>query len=162
MPDQLVRQRSADPLQQDRVGGVLEDAPVPLSLDVLEVIARRALRRVRLAHVAESPRELRQPLAVGAVAEPVDRQMVRRGERGPREEGNLGLVVEASHASSIVSRSSAYARSRSTRSRTRRAAGGSGASSGSYFTAPSNGDRTASVGTLTPGFRIPVGSKLSL
>jgi hypothetical protein len=48
MPDQLVRERAAHALDQNRVVGVLEDGAVPLLLDVLEVLARLPLRRVAL------------------------------------------------------------------------------------------------------------------
>jgi len=94
VPHQLVRQRAADPLEQEGVVRVLEDAPVPLLLDVLQIVARRAARRIVLAHVAEPARELRQSLAVGALADPVHVQVVRRGEHGAREDGDLRLVVE--------------------------------------------------------------------
>ena len=65
---------------------MLENAAVPLLLDVLEVFPRRAVGGILLAHVAETPRELREPLTVGALAEPVDREMRGLRERGTREE----------------------------------------------------------------------------
>ena len=54
-----------------------------------------AVRRIVLAHVAEPARELGQSLAVGALADPVHGQMLRRRERGTREDGDLRLEVVA-------------------------------------------------------------------
>src|SRR5258708_20459491 len=73
---------------------MLEHAAVSLVLDVLQVFARRPPGGIVLTHVAEPPRELRQPLAIAAVALPLDRQMLGFGEIGAREHGDLRLVVE--------------------------------------------------------------------
>src|SRR5260221_11607579 len=73
---------------------MLEYAAVPLLLDVLQVFARRPPRGIVLAHVAEPPRELRQPLAAAAVALPLDRQVLGFGEIGAREHGDLRLEIE--------------------------------------------------------------------
>ena len=74
MANQLVGQRPAHALEENRVVRVLEHAPVSLLLDVLEVLARLALRRIVLAHVAETPGKLGESLAVGALADPAHRQ----------------------------------------------------------------------------------------
>ena len=91
MAHQLVRQRPAHALDENRVVRVLEHAAVPLLLDVLEVFARRALRRIVLAHVAQPAGEFREPLAVGAVADPGHRQDVR----APRSSGATSSVRTA-------------------------------------------------------------------
>jgi len=58
MPDKLVSQRSAHTLEQERVVRMLEDAAMTLLLDVLQIFARRPVRRILLAHVAKSAGEL--------------------------------------------------------------------------------------------------------
>ena len=99
---------------------------MPLLLDVLEVLARLALRRIVLAHVAEPAGELGEPLAVGAVADPVHRQMLRAGEARAREQRQNGLGVEASRMGDAAAecRRGTTARGREARKSTRSSRGG--------------------------------------
>jgi hypothetical protein len=73
---------------------MLEDAAMPLLLDVLEVFTRGAARRIFLTHVAKPPSELGELLTVGAVAKPVDAEMLGLDERraGEECEARLGIV----------------------------------------------------------------------
>ena len=65
--------------------------PISLLLDVLEIVAGVALRRIFLAHVAEPTRELGETLTVGTLAEPGDRKMGRLGEDGSGQERESGF-----------------------------------------------------------------------
>ena len=78
MSHQLVGQRTAHALEKDRVVGVLQHAAVALLLDVLQVLARLSLGRIVLAHVTETAGELGELFAAGALADPIDRQVLRR------------------------------------------------------------------------------------
>jgi hypothetical protein len=51
---------------------MLENAAVPLLLDVLEIIPRQAIRWVLVTHVAETAGEFGESLTIGAVSEPTD------------------------------------------------------------------------------------------
>jgi len=64
-----------------------------LLLDVLEVLARRAIGRVLLAHVAETAGKLREPLAIGALSEPADVQVIGLEKDWAGEEGYYGLCI---------------------------------------------------------------------
>src|ERR1035437_1797481 len=97
MAYELVRQRSRNPLEQQRIARVLEHAAVPLLLDVLDIFPRAAAGGILLAHVAEPAGEFRKPLAVGAVADPVDREMRGLHERGAREERDDRFGIEVGH-----------------------------------------------------------------
>ena len=94
MPHQLVGQRATDSLEEHGVVRVLEDAAMALLLDVLEVLARGAARRIFLAHIAKPPRELGELLTIGALAKPVDAEMLGLDERrtGEECEARLGIV----------------------------------------------------------------------
>src|SRR6185437_10479790 len=94
MPDQLVRQRPAHALEEHRVVGVLQHAPVSLLLDVLQVLPRLPRRRVLLAHVAEPAGEFREPLTVGSLAHPVHGQVSGLAEAWTREQRDGGFVDE--------------------------------------------------------------------
>src|SRR6266550_2336853 len=94
MPDQLVGQRSTDAFQQQRVVGVLEHAAVSLLLDVLQIVARRPVRRVFLTHVTEPAGKFGESLAIGALAEPMDLQMIGFEENRTGEEGDYGIGIE--------------------------------------------------------------------
>ncbi|MDB4871739.1 MAG: hypothetical protein JWL97_2743, partial [Gemmatimonadales bacterium] len=85
MPNQLVGQRPAHSFEENRVIRVLEHAAVPLLLDVLEVLAGRAARGILLTHVAETAGELGEPLAIGALTQPIDAKMVGLDEGRARE-----------------------------------------------------------------------------
>jgi hypothetical protein len=87
MANQLVGQRAADSFEEERIVRVLENTPVTLLLDVLQIIARRAAGGILLAHVAETTGELGQPLAVGALSEPVDPEVIGFEERRAGEKG---------------------------------------------------------------------------
>src|SRR5205814_2421906 len=93
MSDQLVSQRSAHAFEQKRIVGVLENRPVTLLLDVLQILACRAVRRILLAHVAETTGEFGELLAVGALSEPADLEMIGLDEGWPREESDYGLCI---------------------------------------------------------------------
>src|ERR1051325_2081189 len=97
MSHQLVRERTTHALDEQRVVRVLEHGAMTLLLDIVEIIARRPLRRVVLAHVADPTREFGEALSISALADPVHRQMLGRRERRSREEGDRGLVVEMRH-----------------------------------------------------------------
>src|SRR5688572_26612183 len=94
MAHELVGERAADAFEEDRVVRVLENAAVPLPLDVLEVILRRPARRVALAHVAESAGELRETLATARVAKPFDRKVTWLRELRTRNDRESRLVEE--------------------------------------------------------------------
>jgi hypothetical protein len=64
-----------------------------LLLDVLEVFARRAVGRVLLAHVAKTAGKLRQSLAIGALSEPADLQVIGLKKDRTRDESDYGLCV---------------------------------------------------------------------
>jgi hypothetical protein len=87
MANQLVGQRAAHSLEKERIVGVLEDAPVSLLLDVLQIIPRHPTGRIFLAHVTETAGKLRQPLAIGALAEPLHLEMFGLQKDWTREEG---------------------------------------------------------------------------
>jgi hypothetical protein len=93
MAHKLVGQGATDSLEQKGIVRVLENASMSLLLDVLEVIARLAIRGVLLAHVAETARVFGEPLAIGALSEPTDRQMIRLQKDWTREEGYYWLSV---------------------------------------------------------------------
>jgi hypothetical protein len=93
MPNQLVGQRPAHSLEEKRIVRVLEDTAVALLLDVLEVFAGRPPGRILLAHVTETSSEFGEPLAIGALSEPVDGEMRRRGEGGTGDNGDAGLGI---------------------------------------------------------------------
>src|SRR5215467_13807955 len=67
---------------------------MPLLLDVLEVLAGRTLGRIVLAHVTQTPGEFGESLAVGAVAHPRHREMLRAGKAWTRDEREDRLGVE--------------------------------------------------------------------
>jgi hypothetical protein len=73
---------------------VLQNAPVPLLLDVLEIIARGPIRRIALTHVTQATRELREAFSIGAVAEPVHGQVCGLRECGTCENGESGLGID--------------------------------------------------------------------
>src|SRR5437868_3072701 len=87
MPHQLVSQRAADSLEEQRVIGVLENGTVSLLLDVLEVLTRGAVGWIFLAHVAKPAGKLGQTLAIGALAKPANLQMLGLQENRAREQG---------------------------------------------------------------------------
>jgi len=72
---------------------VLEDAPVSLLLDVLQIIPGRPAGRIFLAHIAEPPGKLGQPLAIGALAEPLHFEMIGLDEAWAGEESYYWLCV---------------------------------------------------------------------
>ena len=78
-------QRPADALEEDGIVRVLEDGPVPLLLDVLQILTRGAIGRILLAHVAKPAGELGQALAIGALAQPVNLEMIRFQEDRTRQ-----------------------------------------------------------------------------
>jgi hypothetical protein len=86
MADQLVSERPAHALEEQRIVRVLEDAAMSLLLDVLEILTRVPLGRIPLAHVAEASREFGESLAVSALAEPRDGKMRGLRESGTRED----------------------------------------------------------------------------
>src|SRR5215831_6486271 len=65
-----------------------------LLLDVLEVLAGWTLGRIVLAHVTQSPGEFGESLAIGAVAHPRHREMLRAGKAWTRDEREDRLGVE--------------------------------------------------------------------
>ena len=73
---------------------MLEHAAVPLLLDVLEILARHAVGRVLLAHVAETSGKLGEPLAIGALTEPTDPEMIRLQKDRTREEDYYRLSID--------------------------------------------------------------------
>jgi len=77
MANQLVGQGATDSLEENGIVRVLENASMSLLLDVLEVFAGFAIRRVLLTHVAETAGVLRESLSIGALSEPADLQMIR-------------------------------------------------------------------------------------
>ena len=93
MAHQLVGERSTYSLEQQGIVRVLEDASVPLLLDVLEVVTRRAVGRVLLAHIAETAGKLREPLAIGAFSEPPDLQMIGLDKDRTREKSYYWLCI---------------------------------------------------------------------
>src|SRR4051794_40787714 len=88
MPHQLVAAGAGDPLNQHHVGRVLEDRPMALLKNVLEIFGGAPARRIVLAHVAEAPGELRDSFAVTRFPLPLDRQMGRLQELGTGDEGD--------------------------------------------------------------------------
>ena len=74
---------------------MLEDAAVPLLLDVLQIIPSEAIRRILLAHVTEAAGEFRQPLTVGAFAEPADLDVIGLQEdRAGKKSYNRFCIVQ--------------------------------------------------------------------
>ena len=94
MPHQLVAAAPGDPLDQHHVRAVLEHRAVTLLQDVGQVLGRRPARRVVLAHVAEPPGELGDPLAVARLALPLDREVGGLEELRARDEGDPGLAKD--------------------------------------------------------------------
>src|SRR5688572_14089251 len=130
---------------------MLQHAAMPLLLDVVEVLSRGTLGRIRLAHIAQAAGKLGEALATSSLTEPGDRQVRGFGEVGTREDGDPRFVEEfhgaetkwASapkailHAAQTYTRSKrnrAYARSRSIASSAALALKGNASSDGSYFT----------------------------
>ena len=72
---------------------MFQHAAVTLFLDILEVIARLAVGGVLLAHVAETARIFGEPLAIGALSEPTDSQMIRLQKDWTREKGYYRLSI---------------------------------------------------------------------
>src|SRR4029079_13536740 len=70
---------------------MLEDRPVTLLENVLEILGGAPARRVMLAHVAKAPGELRDPFAIAGFTLPLDRQMGRLQELGTGDERDAGL-----------------------------------------------------------------------
>jgi hypothetical protein len=93
MANQLVGQRATDSLEQKGIVRVLENASMSLLLDVLEVFAGFTVGRVLLAHVAETAGKLCEPLAIGALSEPTDSQMIRLQKDWTREKGYYRLCI---------------------------------------------------------------------
>jgi hypothetical protein len=91
MPNELVGKGAAHAFEEDRVVRVLEDAAMALSLDVLEIILRRAARGIPLAHVAETTGKLGETLAAARVTQPLDGKMGRLRELRTRYDGESGL-----------------------------------------------------------------------
>src|SRR3954469_18177186 len=94
MAHQLVGQRSTHSFEKERIVRVLQHRAVSLLLDVLEIFSRCSARRVFLAHVAEASRALSELLAIGAVAKPVDAEMLGLDERWASEKTEAGLGVD--------------------------------------------------------------------
>ena len=94
MSDELVGQRSAHAFQQDGVVGVLEDTAMSLLLDVLQILARRPVRWILLAHITKAARELGELLAVGALSKPADLQMIRFDKGRAGEESDDWFSIE--------------------------------------------------------------------
>ena len=67
---------------------------MPLLLDVLQIVPRGATGRIFLAHITEAAGKFGETLAIGALAEPADLQMVRLDERRTREKSDywFGIV----------------------------------------------------------------------
>jgi hypothetical protein len=59
---------------------VFQHAAMPLLLDVLEVLTSGSPSRIPLAHVTEPSGELGQPLAIGALTDPLYRHMLGLGK----------------------------------------------------------------------------------
>jgi hypothetical protein len=93
MTHQLVGKGATDSLEQQRIVRVLENASMPLLLDVLQVIARLAVGGVLLTHVAETARVFGEPLAISALSQPADRQVVGFQKDWTREEGYYWLCI---------------------------------------------------------------------
>ena len=86
---------------------MLEDRPVPLLQDVLEVLGGAPPGGIVLAHVAEPPGELGEALAVGGVTLPCDGQVRRLQELRAGDQGDAWLaenVHRESSSRSVVSR----------------------------------------------------------
>ena len=69
--------------------GMLEHRTVSLLENVGQVFGRGPIRRIALAHVAEAPRELGETLTIGALAQPMNRQVFRFGELRSGENADL-------------------------------------------------------------------------
>src|SRR5687767_967882 len=65
-----------------------------LLLDVLEIVPRCALGGILLTHVAETSRKFGESLAIGALSEPVDLEVIGLREGWTREETDAGLGVD--------------------------------------------------------------------
>jgi len=72
---------------------VLQDASVSLLLDVLEIIPRRAARGILLAHVAETAGEFGELFTIGALAQPIDAEMIGLQKDWAREESQDGRCI---------------------------------------------------------------------
>jgi hypothetical protein len=90
MADQLMAAGAGDSLDQHDIGRVLEHRAMALLENVSEVLGGAPSGRVVLAHVAEPAGELGDPLAIGRVALPLDRQVGRLQELGPGYQGDPG------------------------------------------------------------------------
>jgi hypothetical protein len=73
---------------------VLENAPVSLLLDVLQIIPGGSVGGILLAHVTEPAGELGQALAIGALSEPFHLKVVRLQKDWTREECYYGFCIE--------------------------------------------------------------------
>jgi hypothetical protein len=73
---------------------VLEDRAVPLLLDVLEIVPSSTAGRILLTHVAEPPSEFGETLAIGAVTEPVNLEMIGLQEGWTRQQRDAGFGVD--------------------------------------------------------------------
>ena len=73
---------------------MLEDAPVSLLLDVLQIIPGGSVGGILLAHVTESAGELGQTLAIGALSEPFHLEVVGLNKDGTREQSYYWFCIE--------------------------------------------------------------------
>jgi hypothetical protein len=64
MANQLVAAGPGDSLDEHDIGRMFEDGAVTLLQDIAEVFGGGSSRRVVLAHVAEPPRKLGDPLSI--------------------------------------------------------------------------------------------------
>src|SRR2546423_2715123 len=94
MAHELVGQRTTDSFHQQRVVRVLENRPVSLLLDVLEILAGRAVGRILLTHVAQASGELCESLTVGALAKPTNLEMLRLQKNRTRQQRYDWLCVQ--------------------------------------------------------------------
>ena len=67
---------------------------MPLLLDVLQVVARRPVCRIFLTHVAKPAGKFGESLAIGALAEPMNLQVIGFEENGAGEEGDYRVGIE--------------------------------------------------------------------
>jgi hypothetical protein len=79
---------------------------VTLLQDVAEVLSRRTPGGVVLAHVAETPGKLGDPLAITGLALPLDRQVGGLQELGPGYQGDAWLAEDIHGESGVGSRES--------------------------------------------------------
>src|SRR2546423_12573214 len=94
MAHELVGQRTTDSFHQQRVVRVLENRPVSLLLDVLEILAGRAVGRILLTHVAQTSGELCESLTVGALAKPRNLELLRLQIYRTRQQRYVWLCVQ--------------------------------------------------------------------